>query len=742
MKRMKNHFLLICLAAACGASAANAVQVERLKDGEAMVVDGRLDEPVWSRAPLLDRFWELFPVAEVPARVRTEARFAYDKVALYVGVKAWDPDMTQLRQPFARRDNVLADQDMLVLFVDPVGNRKFSHFFRVNPRGSIGDGLFNEDTGSEDFSPDIEFTVVTGRFEGGWTAEFRIPFSSLRYGEPPSKEWSVMVFRNYPREQRYRISSSKLPREQNCFICLNDPLTGLDDLPATTHLQVTPNVTVRSVTTKGDGEPRRRENDAVPSLDLKWRPRADVIVDATLNPDFSQVELDTPQLSGNAQFALFFPEKRPFFLEGADILEGPMRAIYTRTVTDPAWGVRATQRAERFDGTVMVARDDGGGLVLLPGTYRTRFALQDFKSVASFARGRWQVRGATVGGLFTDRTLEGGAYNRVAGPDFAWFPDTEHRLRGQLLGSWTTAQPHGGQWVKADVSSGHALVFDWGYRGRVWEQYLNFEDVSRDFRADNGFFGQNGYRRLYSETQRKFIDAFGFNEVTPYLFAEYKTDPEGRVVYQQTNLGLRIGLPRATTITIERRPNNLLAVREGSELLKRDQWYFGFESNPWPWLAKVFGEVAFGDRVDVANNRIGRGVFYTVQANMRPLPQAEVEYRIDNDTIDSHEPVEGSKQILRQRVQQMLAIWHFTARDSVRTIWQSVSTRRAPSLWQEAVPFRDDQKTISVVYGHRRGIGTNVYLGATFSRTRDLDAAMRRYQAEVFVKGSWSFDVL
>jgi hypothetical protein len=144
----------------------------------------------------------------------------------------------------------------------------------------------------------------------------------------------------------------------------------------------------------------------------------------------------------------------------------------------------------------------------------------------------------------------------------------------------------------------------------------------------------------------------------------------------------------------------------------------------------------------VANNRIGRGVFYTVQANMRPLPQAEVEYRIDNDTIDSLEPVEGSKQILRQRVQQMLAIWHFTARDSVRTIWQSVSTRRAPSLWREAVPFRDDQKTVSVVYGHRRGIGTNLYFGATFSRTRDLDAGVRRYQAEVFAKGSWSFDVL
>ena len=104
--------------------------------------------------------------------------------------------------------------------------------------------------------------------------------------------------------------------------------------------------------------------------------------------------------------------------------------------------------------------------------------------------------------------------------------------------------------------------------------------------------------------------------------------------------------------------------------------------------------------------------------------------------------MEGSRRILRQRVQQLLAIWHFGARDSVRTIWQAVSTRRAPSLWTEAVPWRDDTKTVSVVYGHRRGIGTSFYLGATFSRSRDFSAGSRSYQAEVFAKGSWSFDVL
>jgi hypothetical protein len=732
---------VLALMAWCAAPAL-AIQAYRLGPGERIVLDGRLEEPAWARAPLLDRFWELAPEDNVEAKVRTEARFAYDAQALFVAVRAHDPDMTQLRAPFARRDNVLRDQDMIVLNVDPVGNRKFAHFFRVNPRGSVGDGLYNEDSGSEDFSPDIDFEVVTGRFPGGWTAEFRIPFSSLRYADPPSRTWSVMVFRNYPREQLYRLSSSRLARDSSCFLCLNEPLTGLDDLPAARHLALTPNATVRSVGRREAGGTRERDTDLVPSLDLKWRPRADVIVDATLNPDFSQVELDTPQLSGNAQFALFFPEKRPFFLEGADILEAPLRAIYTRSVTDPAWGLRGTQRSERFDATVLVARDDGGGLVLLPNTYGTGFVRQDFRSMASFVRGRMQADGFTLGALVTDRTLEGGAYNRVAGPDVVWFPNTEHRLRAQLLGSWTTAQPVEGRIRRGGLATGHAALFDWSYRGREWDQYLNVEDVGRDFRTDNGFVFQNGYRRLYSETARKVRGLWGFNEVAGYLNAEYKTDPGGQVQYQQSNVGLRWELPRATTVWTEVRINNLVAVREGGGLRKREQLYFGIQSNPFPWWAKLYSELAYGDRVDVANNRVGKGAFFTFQANLRPHPRAEVEYRIDNDTVDSREPVEGSARIITQRAQRLLALWHFGPRDSLRTIWQASSLKRAPSLWEAPVSSRQDATTLSVVYGHRRGIAASFYLGATIGRSREPDARLRGYQAEVFAKASWTFDVL
>jgi hypothetical protein len=737
----KIRTLAVFLALVLATPLAHAIEALRLGPGEKITLDGRFDEPAWNRARLFDRFWQIFPQDKVPAPVRTEARFLYDDHALYVSIRAHDPDVSLLRAPFARRDKVLSDQDMIVVNIDPVGNRKFAHFFRVNPRGAIGDGLYNEDSGSEDFSPDFEFDVVTGLFEGGWTAEFRIPFASLRYTDPPSKEWSVLIFRNYPRDQRYRMASSALPREQNCFLCLNEPLTGLDQLPATRHLAVTPQLTLRGTREKNEGAPRSRESEAVPSLDVKWRPRADIVVDATLNPDFSQVELDTPQLAANAQFALFFPEKRPFFLEGADILEAPLRAIYTRSVTDPSWGVRGTQRTERFDGTVLVTQDDGGGFVLLPGRYRTGFAPQDFKSTASFARARWQVGGATVGALATDRTLEDGSYNRVAGPDVAWFPTSEHRLRAQLLGSWTTAQPVNGRIVRGELTEGYAAVVDWSYRGAKWEQYLNYEDIGREFRADNGFFGQTDYRRIYSETTRKFIDVWFFNDVAPYLNAEYRTGLDGSLLYQQQNVGVRFGLPRATTVFLEARINNRAAVREGGGLRKRDQYYVAVESNPFPWFAKLFTELAFGDRLDVANNRIGKGSFFSFQASIRPHARAELEYRLDNDIVDSRDAVIGSKRIVHQRAQQLISIWHLSAQDSVRAIWQSSFVRRSPSLWEQPVSHHEASETLSLVYGHRRGLGVTFYVGANFSRLRDPDSALKRDNAELFAKASWTFDV-
>src|SRR5262249_4104726 len=154
------------------------------------------------------------------------------------------------------------------------------------------------------------------------------------------REMGILLYRNWPREFRYQIFTAKLPRDKNCFICNESPLLGLENLPHSQHLVAAPYATgTHTGEPRGDlGSPLSSKSGGEIGVDVKWNPNAATALDATVNPDFSQVESDTAQIQTNSRFALFFPEKRPFFLEGIDLFSTPIQAVYTRTITSPRWG--------------------------------------------------------------------------------------------------------------------------------------------------------------------------------------------------------------------------------------------------------------------------------------------------------------------------------------------------------------------------------------------------------------------
>lgn len=746
---MHDHFrrtarlMRIFALAALLPSAAHAIEAVRLGARESFKLDGRLDESFWSRAKAAENFQDWLPRDNTPSRFPTEVRFAFDSHTLYVGVRARDPDPSLIRAPFVRRDKVMGDQDFVAVLIDPVGSKKFAQFFRVSANGLIADGLFNDANTSEDFSPDFDFEGAAVRTADGWTAEMAIPFSSLRYGDGAVQRWNVLAFRGTTREQLHRAAQVAIPRDWNCLVCYAEPLTGLTDLPSTRHISVVPQFTLASRRDQIKGGANLRETDVKAGVDVKFRPRADTVIDATINPDFSQVELDTPQLTGNSQFALFFNEKRPFFLEGADLFDAPVNLIYTRSITDPAWGARATQRKEGLEYTVLTAKDDGKGLVLLPGSMGTGFARQDRKSQATFSRARTHLGALTVGGIITDRTYDGAGHNRVASADLVWRPNAEERWRAQLGQSWTTAQPDAnGRLVQGASRNDHSAFIDWFHNGQTWNHYVQYEQMGRDFRADNGFISQSGFREVVYEGRYKLGTPFGFNEFNLFLNANRKLDLDGRVLYQQANPGITIGASRATFFTFEYRPNQLVRVASDGAPRKRDQVFFAVESQPANWLPYVYAEIARGDRLDVANNRIGKGVYVGASARLRPSNRIEIEPRIDDAWIDSLEPTNGGKRILHERAMQLLGIYHLNAQDSLRMIWQRSTVKRAPSLWNFPVSAVDRQQTMSLVYAHRRSLNATIYLGATAGRAQEPDAHFQRDQQEVFAKVSWPLERL
>jgi hypothetical protein len=716
----------------------------RLEQGESIKLDGKLDDAAWAKAPVIREFHEYRP-RQAPAKVRTEARIVYGKDALYVGLMAFDPDPSKIEAPLVRRDQVFGSQDFFALHIDPVGNRKFAQIFRVNAAGAIGDGLFNEDNGNEDFSPDFIFDAQTAITPEGWSAEFRIPFSTIRYADPPSPNWSIFVFRRYPRDEQYSFSNARIPKDANCSMCFAQGVTGMTGLPHGRELTVTPQLTLRQTTDRLNGVEAPRERDVVVGLDVKYRPRPDLVFDATINPDFSQVELDTPQLAANAQFALFYPEKRPFFLEGADILNAPFGgAIYTRSITDPAWGTRVTRRADGHDIVVLTARDDGKGLILLPKALGTDIASQETKSQATIIRARSQQGSVSWGALFNDRTYESAtgiekAHNRVAGVDATWRPTGEMRFRAQVLMSDTDDKPN----ERAGIPDrDNAALIDYNYVDAHWGLYGGVERVGKGFRNDNGFFGQSDYLNWYQEVNRKFADVGPFSDITVFLHVGRKTGNGGQVLYQQAVPGVRVAAARGTYFGVEARVNPQTRFRADGEPLKRDQFFAFIESAPGGFLSRYFIEAAIGDRGDFANNRVRKGYYIGGNALFRLSDRWEIEPRIDESLMGKEDILsKGADRVIRERALQVTSVYHFTAKDTLRFIGQYNGVRRNLAFFPQGFSPSEKSETVSVVYGHIARLGTNFYVGANSTRSADPSSRFARRQNEIFLKASWAFDL-
>jgi hypothetical protein len=341
------------------------IQIEKL-DG-AITVDGDLSDAAWQQARRIDEFVEYYRADNTAPPAKTIGFIAYDAQYVYVAFRAEDPRPQEIRAPYVDRDKVLGDQDYVAVLLDTQNDRRSAVAFRVNPRGIQADSVVNDANGNEDFSPDFFFDAVARRTETGWAAEMRIPLSSLRYPASDPQSWGVILMRNYPRDFRYVMANTPIPKNSNCFVCHASTLTGLYGLPSGGHLTLSPYSTAN---TTDDGQ-RTTTGDL--GFDLKWNPSTKLTVDATLNPDFSQLESDVPQVDVNSRFALSYPEKRTFFLERVDLLSTPLSAVHTRTINSPAWGLRATGNALGSAYTLLVAEDDGGGVTIVPGTYGSRF---------------------------------------------------------------------------------------------------------------------------------------------------------------------------------------------------------------------------------------------------------------------------------------------------------------------------------------------------------------------------------
>jgi hypothetical protein len=414
---------------------ASRVELPRLDDleSDAVAIDGQLDEPAWSRAARLTGFSQYQPIDGRPARERTEVLVWYSPSALYFAIIADDGEPSSIRATSADRDR-LDQEDTVTIFLDTFADRRRAFFFGVNPFGVQEDGVQTEGasgTGANrndgarrfgttiDKSPDYRFDSKGQLTPNGYVVEVRIPFRSLRFPNGAQQSWRLNVLRKVQRTG-YQDTWTEVRRSNPSFLA-QAASVDLHDLRRGVVAEVQPFVTA---TVTGERSERSDfiRGSANPDAGINARVSVSgIALDATVNPDFSQVESDAGLVTVNERFALFYNEKRPFFLEGVELFATPNQLVYTRRVVDPLAGAKVTGKVGGLGLAALTALDEAGGA----------------RHMVTAARLRKDLGAASTAGVtLTDREGTSDS-NRVVAAD-ARIVFGLYYVQGQLGHSWTT----------------------------------------------------------------------------------------------------------------------------------------------------------------------------------------------------------------------------------------------------------------------------------------------------------------
>jgi hypothetical protein len=660
-------------------------------------IDGVINEAEWAHATKYETWYETNPGDNIQPSVKTVGWVTYDSRFLYFAVESTDPNPKAISAPYADHDQISGNTDDYVgVLLDTRNDGKSGYLFLVTARGVQYDAVTDDAGSGEDNSPDFFWDTAAKVHGTGWSAEARIPFSSLRYEGASPEQWGLMLYRNYPRDRRYQMFTNKLPRDVNCFVCNWGKVTGFRDLPTGDHMVIAPYVTANQL-----GEPRgdlgsefvNHPVGAEGGLDFKWNPTADMTVDGTVNPDFSQIESDVAVISTNERFAIFIAEKRPFFLEGVELFSTPIQAVYTRTITSPRWGARTTGKSGAYAYTMLVTQDRGGGDVILPSAFGSNFAQQASSSIAAIGRVRRDLANRSfISFLGTTREGEEGTYNRVFGPDFQWRIGDNNTITGQLLYS-STQEPDGGldtpEWNREKLA-GHGAQAWWQYSTATRDFYLQGSDYDREFRADNGFVPQVGWRGSFAEGGYTWRPKGFFSRIRGFGMGEYQETQDGALLYRLASVGFGAD-GKFRSFTRLRLAHDTLS-NQGT-IFSRDRLYYQFQFA----VSRVISYVSFdgwlGEEVDFAKNRLGRGANMNSSIQLRPGQHLQVALTSGLRWLN----ISGDR-LFTSQIERVKATYTFNPRMFVRAIVQNERTN------QDRILYGDDpdpEKTDDDVAQHR-----------------------------------------
>ncbi|MBZ5573823.1 MAG: carbohydrate binding family 9 domain-containing protein [Acidobacteriia bacterium] len=479
----------------------------------------------------------------------TDVYLAYDQHNLYAVFVAWDKEPEKIRARMTRREDVFSD-DSVEIMIDTFHDARRAYAFATNPFGIQWDALWTEGSIGNgtpgDYSGfDTSFDTVwhseghlTGR---GYLVLMAIPFKSLRFAGSDPQEWGLILNRAIPRTNENLFWPRISNRIQGRFNQAAT-LTGLDRISPARNVQLIPYGLFRSfrdIDRRDPDHPTFESRTFKPDvgLDAKFILHDRFVLDATVNPDFSQVESDQPQITVNQRFEVFFPEKRPFFLENSNYFTTPINLVFTRRIAHPEFGLRLTGKAGPWAVGILASDDRAPGEIVPPSDPHSG-------ERATFAIARVShdiLDQSTIGAIFTDREF-GGGYNRVGAVDANIKINQNWRIQGAAATSATLN-------LDGSYLAGPGYKIDAERTGRKLNLQALYLDYSPGFVTETGFVNRTDIRQqninasYYFRPEGKFLISWG---PTVQQFAIF--DHSGTALDYFVLPGIRVDMTRGTWV--------------------------------------------------------------------------------------------------------------------------------------------------------------------------------------------------
>ncbi|WP_100643575.1 carbohydrate binding family 9 domain-containing protein [Alteromonas facilis] len=731
----------------------------------AATLDGVLDEPQWQRAAKqsLDYVTEPFETNR-PAPVTTDVFIYEDGTSLYVAFVAQDPDPEAIRSFYRDRDFIFGG-DMVGVKLDTFNDSRLAYQFFVNPFGVQADVIENEMTGLESESWDAIWESAGKITENGYVVEMALPLRTMNFNEGDrTKTWGAEFLRFYPRDHFMRISNIPRDRNNSCLLCQLEEISGFESASQGNNLAVIPTVVAGKGRSRDIYSTRDWDYDSNQEigLDINWGITPEFTLQATLNPDFSQVEADVAQLSINNTFALFFDEQRPFFTENADYFSSNLNLVYTRNVGAPDYGAKVTGRVGEHSVGVFVANDDATTF-LVPGNLGSSVAEIAESSNNAAIRYRYDLADDISIGFVSTLRKSDSYHNYVNGIDVRYLITENDELRAQWVVSDTQypdqlyrdycsedcfvseeLSEEALRVQRSDSFTGRAFRVNYRHETHDWYVYADHYANGADFRADLGFVSTvdhnksvlgGGYFWWNNDSWWNRIRVAGDWDIThndngELLEKEMEANVSIRGDFQSY---FEVGMLSRDRSGL-RWDNTLLNIDDNTDRFDEKQWHLFAEAQPNE-IVYFNAFLSVGDQIDFANNRLGERVLIESEVELNIGKHLYVGgYFLYNDFEVAQQPLFTAK------IYDARFTYQFDTRQFLRLIMSYSDIDRNQQNYLRPVDAESQDLSWQLLYSYKINPLTKFFVGISDTSFND-DSLSRLTSAEqsVFMKFSYAW---